>query len=418
MNELVQQQFSTDRGNMCRICGGTVQEFMDFGRQPLSDAFLTPEEVADEFFYQLQVGVCASCAMVQQLEEVPRERMFNDSYPYVSSGSSRMRDHFSRTAAGFLESELTGPNPFIVEIGSNDGTMLSTIKAAGVRHLGVEPCGGVADVARAAGIRVRSDFFEESVGADIAANDGPANVIFSANTICHIPYLDSIFRGVDALLAPDGVFVFEDPYLGDIVEKTSFDQIYDEHFYLFSARSVAAMARQFGFELVDVLRLPVHGGEVRYTIARAGARTPTEAVAELIAAEDKHGLAELSTLQKFAAEVDKICHDLVDRLEELRDSGVRVAGYGATAKSATMTNYAGIGPDLVPCVFDTTPAKTGRLMPGSHIPVLPAAQFAAYGAECVVLFAWNHAEEIIANEREFAARGGRWLVYVPDVRLL
>ncbi|GAB4588345.1 NAD-dependent epimerase/dehydratase family protein [Nocardia sp. IFM 10818] len=414
-----QQQLPTiDRGNMCRICGGTVQEFMDFGRQPLSDAFPAPGETAGEFFYHLRVGVCESCAMVQQLDEVPRERMFDDAYPYRSAGSARMREHFARTAREFLATELTGPDPFIVEIGSNDGTMLGTVKDAGVRHLGVEPCGGVADIARQGGIRVRSSFFEESAGIDIAAQDGPADVIYAANTICHIPYLDSIFRGIDALLAPNGVFVFEDPYLGDIVEKVSFDQIYDEHFYLFSARSVAAMAERFGFELVDVARLPVHGGEVRYTIARAGARQRSTAVGELIAAEDARGLAELPTLRKFAAEVDQICHDLVRTLTELRDSGVKVAGYGATAKSATVTNYAGIGPDLVACVFDTTVAKIGRLMPGSHIPVVPAAGFAEYDGDYVLLFAWNHAEEILAKEREFARRGGRWLVYVPEVRTL
>ncbi|GIJ11080.1 methyltransferase domain-containing protein [Micromonospora andamanensis] len=403
---------------MCRICGGVVNEFLDLGRQPLSDAFVEPDETADEFYYHLRVGVCESCSMVQQLAEVPRERMFHDSYPYVSSGSVRMREHFTRTAHDLLECESTGSDPFIVEIGSNDGTMLAAVRAAGVRHLGVEPCGGVADVARAAGVRVRSAFFEEAVGAEIAAQDGPANVVFAANTICHIPYLDSIFRGIDALLAPDGVFVFEDPYLGDVIEKNSFDQIYDEHFYVFSARSVQAMARRFGFELVDVRRLPVHGGEVRYTLARAGARTPSAAVAALVASEDARGLAELSTLHAFAAEVDRISRDLVGQLEKLRDSGLRVAGYGATAKSATVTNYAGIGPDLVPCVFDTTPAKQGRLMPGSHIPVRPAEEFAEYGADRLLLFAWNHAEEIIAKEKDFARGGGRWLLYVPEVRLL
>ncbi|GAB3837219.1 hypothetical protein GCM10029963_01940 [Micromonospora andamanensis] len=178
------------------------------------------------------------------------------------------------------------------------------------------------------------------------------------------------------------------------------------------------MARRFGFELVDVRRLPVHGGEVRYTLARAGARTPSAAVAALVASEDARGLAELSTLHAFAAEVDRISRDLVLQLEKLRDSGLRVAGYGATAKSATVTNYAGIGPDLVPCVFDTTPAKQGRLMPGSHIPVRPAEEFAEYGADRLLLFAWNHAEEIIAKEKDFARGGGRWLLYVPEVRLL
>ncbi|MGH3982286.1 MAG: methyltransferase domain-containing protein [Pseudonocardiaceae bacterium] len=403
---------------MCRICGGDVREFFDFGRQPLSDTFPTEEELEHEFFFRLAVGVCESCTMVQLLEEVPRDRMFHHAYPYRSSGSSRMREHFARTARTLLDTELAGTDPFCVEIGCNDGIMLGVIKDAGVRHLGVEPSGGVADLARASGVRVQTDFFEERTATGIAAVEGPADVIYAANTICHIAYLDSVFRGVDALLAPGGVLVFEDPYLGDIVERNTFDQIYDEHFYLFSARSVRAAARRFGFELVDVERLPVHGGEVRYTIARSGARQPSPAVDALIAEEADRGLGEFGTFEKLGGEVKRVCADLVALLRDLRDQDCRVTGYGATAKSATVTNYSGIDAELVPCVYDATPAKIGRLMPGSHIPILPAAEFAAPYPDYALLFAWNHAEEIMAREKEFTAQGGRWIVYVPEVRIL
>jgi methylation protein EvaC len=403
---------------MCRICGGAVREFFDFGRQPLSDTFPTEEELEHEFFFRLAIGVCESCTMVQLLEEIPRDLMFHHSYPYRSANSARMREHFARTAHTLLDTELTGKNPFCVEIGSNDGIMLNVIKDAGVRHLGVEPSGEVADLARAAGVRVRTDFFEEFTATEIAAAEGPATVIYAANTICHIPYLDSVFRGVDALLAPSGVFVFEDPYLGDIVERNTFDQIYDEHFYLFSARSVRAAARRFGFELVDVERLPVHGGEIRYTIARSGSRRPSPAVDALIAEEVDRALGEFETLEKLGGEVKRVCADLVALLRDLRERGCRVAGYGATAKSATVTNYSGIDAELVPCVYDTTPAKIGRLMPGSHIPIRPAAEFAQPYPDYALLFAWNHAEEIMNREKEFTAQDGRWIVYVPEVRIL
>ncbi|MEV0143970.1 MULTISPECIES: class I SAM-dependent methyltransferase [unclassified Nonomuraea] len=402
----------------CRICGGQVRKFFDFGRQPLSDDFRAEEDVAGAYYFQLAVGVCASCSMVQLLEEVPRERMFNYDYPYHSSGSHRMREHFAQTARDLLAAELTGPDPFCVEIGSNDGVMLGVVKDAGVRHLGVEPSGGVAELARKDGVRVRTDFFEESTAAQIAAEEGLADVVYAANTICHIPYLDSVFRGVDALLAPGGVFVFEDPYLGDIVERHTFDQIYDEHFYLFTATSVRDVARRFGFELVGVRRLPVHGGEVRYTIARAGARPPAPEVEALISEEARRGLHDLDTLKGLGAGIDRICDDLVALLRDLRDRGARVAGYGATAKSATVLNYAGIGRDLLPCVYDTTPAKIGRLMPGSHIPIRSAAEFGRPYPDYAVLFAWNHTEEIVARETEFTAQGGRWIVYVPSVRIL
>ncbi|MGW2873685.1 methyltransferase domain-containing protein [Kitasatospora sp. NPDC001225] len=401
----------------CRICGAATEEFLDLGRQPLSDAFPARTPVADEFFYRLRVARCTACTMVQLVDEVPRERMFHEDYPYYSSGSAVMREHFARTAGEFLASELARDGAFAVEIGCNDGVMLRTVGEAGVRHLGFEPSRKVAEVARAAGVRVRGDFFEEATAADVRRAEGPADVIYAANTICHIPYLESVFRGVDALLAPDGVFVFEDPYFGDVVEKTSFDQIYDEHFYLFTARSVHAMAERFGFELVDVRRLPVHGGEIRYTLARPGTRRPSPAVGELLAHEEERRLAALDTLRGFADAVAAVRDDLLALLTRLRDEGRTVVAYGATAKSATVANYCGIGPDLVSFVCDTTPAKQGRLTPGTHIPVRPAEAFADPYPDCALLFAWNHADEIMAKETAFREAGGRWIRYVPEVRV-
>ncbi|MFF3869792.1 methyltransferase domain-containing protein [Micromonospora sp. NPDC001898] len=402
----------------CRVCDGNVHEFLDLGRQPLSDAFREPDSDAAEFFFRLAVGQCESCTMVQLTESVPREKMFHEDYPYHSSGSTVMREHFASVARRFLATELAVPDPFIVEMGCNDGVMLSTIQQAGVRHLGFEPSGRVAEVARAAGVRVRTAFFEDSTAAQVRAAEGPAQVIFAANTMCHIPYPDSIFRGVDALLAPDGVFVFEDPYLGDLVAKTSFDQIYDEHFFLFSAHSVRAMAEHYGFELVDVERLPVHGGEIRYTLARAGRRTPSAAVAGLLAEEDARGLSGMETLRGFAADVMRVRDDLVELLRRLRKDGSRVVAYGATAKSATVTNFCDIGPELVSYVCDSTPAKQHRLTPGKHIPVRPPSAFRDPYPDYALLFAWNHADEIMANEQEFRRSGGRWISYVPNVRVL
>ncbi|WP_103343317.1 class I SAM-dependent methyltransferase [Amycolatopsis sp. CA-126428] len=409
---------ASDAATACRVCRGAVTEFLDLGRQPLSDAFRDRADTGPEFFFRLAVGQCASCTMVQLMEEVPREAMFNDQYPYFSSGSAVMRKHFTETAQFFLETELTGPDPFAVEIGCNDGIMLQTISDAGVRHLGFEPSGSVARVARENGVSVRTDFFEESTAAEVRATHGPAAVVFAANTLCHIPYLDSIFRGLDVLLDDNGVFVFEDPYLGDIVQKTSFDQIYDEHFYLFSAHSVQNTAAEFGFELVDVARLGVHGGEVRYTLARAGKREPSAAVAAMLEEESERRLAEPETLREFAAAVGRIRDDLVSLLSDLRAQGKRVVAYGATAKSATVTNFCDIDTALVSHVCDSTPAKQERLSPGKHIPVLPSEAFSAPYPDYALLFAWNHADEIMAKEQEFRRGGGRWILYVPSVRVV
>jgi methylation protein EvaC len=402
----------------CRLCGGTVREFFDFGHQPVSDSFRDPADRSPEFWYDLAVGACGRCAMVQQLHEVPRGLMFRDDYPYRSSGSVLMRRHFEALAHHLLDTELARGDPFVVEIGCNDGVMLRTVSHAGVRHLGVEPSGGAVDAARAEGVRVLTKFFDEGTARRIRAQEGPADVIFSANTVSHIACLDSVFRGVDALLAPGGVFLVEDRYLGDIVGSTAFDQIYDEHFYLFSVESVWNVSRRFGFDLVDITRLPVHGGTIRFTIARPGARPVSPAVGELLAAERAGGLAAPATLDVFAAAIRRTRAELVDLLWSLRAEGRTVVGYGATAKSATVTNYCGIGPDLVPYICDSTPEKHGKLAPGSGIPVRSSAAFADPYPDYALLFAWNHAEEIMAKEHRFAAAGGRWIRYVPRVQVI
>lgn len=399
----------------CRICGGDLSVFLDLGRQPLSDVFRDPADDSPEFWYHLQVAVCAACRMVQLRDEVPRERMFHGDYPFRTSTSQRMIDHFTRTATRFHEQELTGADPFVVEIGCNDGTMLATLAARGVRHLGVDPATSAVADARRRGVNAVADYFERASAERIRKQHGAADLVYAANTICHIPYLDSILAGLDVLLREDGVFVFEDPYLGDVIDLGSFDQIYDEHFYLFSATTVADLAARFGFALVDVERLPVHGGEVRYTLARRGTRPTSPAVAALIAEEARRDLHADQTLANFAEEVARRRTQLVATLTALRAEGNTIAGYGATAKSATVLNYCGIGPELVPVIYDTTPGKQGLLAPGSHIPVRAFPADPADYPDCFLLLAWNHAEEIMAKETAFRAAGGRWVRYVPEV---
>lgn len=402
----------------CRVCDSALREFLDLGRQPTANGFLRPAEVSDEFFFRLAVGVCESCTMVQLIDTVPQELRYHDGYRYHASGSAAHRAHFEKNALRFLETELTGPDPFLVEIGCNDGVMLSTIAQAGVRHLGVEPAGNVAELARAKGVEVLTGFFDERTAGDIRMRHGQADVIFGANTICHIEHIGSLFRGVDTLLAPHGVFVFEEPYLGTIVQRNAFDQIYDEHVFYFSVTSVQAMAERFGFELVDAQHTPLHGGEIRYTLARPGARTPAPAVRELLAAERAARLTERETLDRFAAQVARTRSELVGLLRDLRAQGRRVVGYGAPGKCSTVTNYCGIGPDLVPFVCDSTPAKQGCLTPGTHLPVRAPEAFTDPYPDYALLFAWNHAEEIMAKEEGFREAGGRWILYVPQVRIV
>ncbi|RMI40758.1 class I SAM-dependent methyltransferase [Actinomadura harenae] len=399
----------------CRVCGGAVREFIDLGRQPSANAFLLPDEVDGEFLFRLAAGSCEKCSMVQLLEEVPQTVRYHEGYRYRASGSAGHRRHFEENARRFLRDELTGRDAFIVEIGCNDGVMLATVADAGVRHLGVEPSANVAEEARAKGVEVREDFFDETTAAEIRDEHGPARVVFGANTICHIAHIDSVLRGVDALLGPGGIFVFEEPYLGTVLEQGAFDQIYDEHVFYFSVTSVREMAARFGFDLVDAERIPLHGGEIRYTLARTGERPVAASVGRMVAEERTRGLSSPDALARFGDNVRRVRDDLVTLLQGLRDDGRRVVGYGAPGKATTVTNLCGIGTDLVPFVCDSTPDKQGRLVPGSHLPVRPPEEFARPYPDYALLFAWNHAEEIMAKEEEFRRAGGRWIRYVPTV---
>lgn len=402
----------------CRCCGGVLEKVLDFGRMPLADRFVTPDEVADEYFFDLTVGMCTGCAMVQLINVPEPELIFRSDYPYRSSGSIRMAEHFAATARTLAARELTGQDPFVVELGSNDGVMLRVLAEEGIRHLGVEPSAGLVELSARRGVRSVAAFFDHDLALRIRADHGRANLIYAANTMCHIADIGSVLSGIDALLTDDGALVFEDPYLGDILRGTAFDQIYDEHVFYFTLRSAQRMLAPHGLEVSHVEPLDVHGGELRYTVTRRGRRPVDTTVTSLLAAEDDAELTDPAALASFRRRVEETRERLPTLLRELRSAGRRVVGYGATAKSATVTNYCGITPELIEFVCDSTPAKQGRLTPGAHLPVVAPETFSAHYPDHAVLFAWNHATEIIGNESAFAAGGGQWIVYVPEVRMI
>jgi len=402
----------------CLICGSGFGPFLSFGKMPIANGFLAPEEFAQEHFFELSVGFCPSCTMVQLVNLVDRERMFHSSYAFYSSTSVRMAEHFRGFAETVLSDHLRRENPFVVEIGSNDGILLRHFAGRGIRHLGVEPSTNVAKVAIDRGIRTVCEFFDEELAERILSEDGEADAILGANVICHIPYLHSLLAGVARLLSPSGVFLFEDPYLGDILEKTSYDQIYDEHAFYFSVSSVGRMVARHGMEVFDVRPQDVHGGSMRYCIARKGAKRVTEAVSARMAREEAMGMGRQETYDRFRRNVERSREELIGLLRDMKAKGKRVAGYGATSKSTTVTNYCGITPDLVEFISDTTPIKQGKYSPGAHIPVRPYEEFLARRPDYALLFAWNHAREILAKERNFLDSGGRFIAYVPEVGIL
>lgn len=401
----------------CLICQSEFKAFVDFGNMPIANAFSSKEELQDEYKFPMKVGFCGQCKMVQLVDQPDREMMFHEKYAFFSSTSDYMKHHFKVFADSVSQLHSLDKNSFVVEIGSNDGIMLKNFHFDEIPCLGVEPSKNVAEVARMHGIEVLNEFFDLDLAEKIIQTHGKADVILSANVMCHIPYMHSIYDGIKALLKKDGVFIFEDPYLGEIIEKTSFDQIYDEHVFLFSALSISHLASVHDLELVNVEYQVTHGGSMRYTIAHKGVKTVSENVIDLIENELFLNLDDEETYAGFGDRIDHIKNDLIKLLIQLKKEEKKVVAYGATSKSTTVINYFGITPDLVECIYDTTPIKQNKFSPGAHIPVMPYEQFHLSKPDYVLLFAWNHAKEIIEKEKEYMANGRKWITYVPTVQI-
>jgi methylation protein EvaC len=403
----------------CRVCSAKIAAFMSFGQMPIANGFLRPDEIKNEYFFELAPAFCEACGIFQLLEQPQPQKMFHDQYAFYSSTSRYMQAHFEAFAHAVIDTVLAGrEDPFVVELGSNDGIMLRHFKARGVRHLGVEPSANVAEVARSQGISTISAFFDDKLAGEIAAEQGSVDAILAANVMCHIPDLTGVAAGVQRLLKPDGVFIFEDPYLGDMIAKTSYDQIYDEHVFIFSANSVRRAFAPFALELVDVTPHITHGGSMRYTLAPKGSRQVSSKVNEQFAKEAALGLDRVETYLQFRRNCENSRTALMETLDRILGQGKRVVGYGATSKSTTVINYCGITPAHVEFISDTTPIKQGRLSPGAHIPVKSYDEFVNRYPDFGLLFAWNHAAEIRDKEAGFVAAGGRWIVYVPEVAIV
>ena len=402
----------------CLICASEYSSFVDFGVMPIANAFATKEQIKNEYTFPMKVGFCGNCNMVQLVEQPDREKMFHENYAFFSSTSNYMKGHFKLFSNSVSEIQDLNENSFVVEVGCNDGILLENFVIDNIPCLGVEPSENVAQVAMEKEIEVITQFFDRPLAEHILQSHQKADAILSANVMCHIPYIHSIYDGVKTLLKEDGVLIFEDPYLGEIIEKTSFDQIYDEHVFFFSTLSVNYLANMHDLELVNVEPQITHGGSMRYTIAHKGIKIVSQNVIKLIDQEKKLGLDKKQSYLGFTDNVNKIKNDLINLLTKLKNDGKKVVAYGATSKSTTVTNYFGITPDLVECIYDTTPIKQNKLSPGAHIPVLPYDQFRESNPDYVLLFAWNHATEIMKKESDYMGNNRHWITYIPNVKVI
>ena len=390
------------------------KEFLDLGMHPIANAFLkNKSEFDDEFFFDLKVCWDEESKLVSIKNFVEPERIFNEDYPYNTSNSFPMIKHFFDTAE-MLNKRFQPKN--VLEIGSNSGPFIENFSK--LNSICVEPCDNFARVTGDMGYKTYTEFWTTELSEKIKEEGGKKDLIYAANCICHIHDLDDTFSAVANLLSDDGVFVFEDPSLLRILERGSYDQIYDEHPHIFSVTALDNLLKKNGLVMFDVDNLSVHGGSNRIYAKKPNLPSDnviSENVFQNLRKEESFGINKFETYETFAKRVYGSKEHLLRCLSNLKHNGKKIMCIGATAKSTTVFNYCGIGTDLIDVITDTTIDKQGTFAPGSHIPILSPDEVDLNDYDYVYLGAWNFKDVIMNNEKEFIKNGGKFITHVPEV---
>ena len=395
----------------CKILGTPLTPFMSFGKMPIANGFLKRKDFKKEFFFDLEVSFSEQCSLFQLTDHPTPNQLFNNNYPFFTSSSEFMKLHFAKFAK-FLKKNYLKNNSKIIEIGSNDGTFLSNFKNDNLQFVGFEPSGNVAKLANKLGVKTINSFFNKNAIDLIKNFKNKTDLIFAANVICHIPNLSEVIKSIDKLLSQNGIFVFEEPYLGSMFEKISYDQIYDEHIFMFSATSVKKVFNLFDFELIDIFRQSTHGGSMRYVISRKNKKKVNKNVKIILDEEKKNNLDNIQSCLEFKSNCEKSRKQLNDKINKLLYKGKRIVGYAATSKSTTILNYCDIGKNKIEYICDTTKEKVGKYSPGMHIPIVSIEKFRSDNPDVAYLFAWNHKKEILNKEKLFTRKKGKWISHV------
>ena len=398
----------------CRSCGAPgLTSFLDLGVTPLADALVREEVLGEpEERFPLEVAFCEACTLVQILEEVPAEKLFVDNYLYFSSFSDHLLDHSRRHAEWLIGERDLGSESLVVELASNDGYLLRNFVDQGIPVLGIDPAPDQAAAAIAAGVPTLMEFFGEDMARRLRAEGKAADVIIANNVLAHVPDLNGFVAGMAELLADDGLITVENPYVRELIDHCEFDTIYHEHFCYYACTSIDRLMRRHGMWLNHVEFFPdLHGGTLRWHIGKHENRSPE--AKQYLEQEAEIGLDRIGYYEQFADRVAVVQEDLRALLGELRSGGASIAGYGAAAKGSTLLNSTGIGTDLVEFVVDRNVHKQGTYMPGTNQPVLGPEALVERQPDYVLLLAWNFADEIIAQQDEYLARGGKFIVPVP-----
>ena len=395
----------------CKITNKVIKPFMSFGKMPIANGFIEKKDFNNEFFFNMEVGFAEDISLFQLKDHPTPEQMFNSKYPFFTGSSEFMKIHFLKYA-NFIKKNYLKNNSKIVEIGSNDGTFLQNFKDSDLDFIGFEPSSNVAEIAKKKGTKTLNNFSNLDSIEQINEFKNKTDVIYAANVICHVPNLPNLIKSVDKLISREGVFIFEEPYLGAMFEKTSYDQIYDEHIFMFSGSSVQKIFNLFDMELIDLIKQPTHGGSMRYVVARKGMRTINKNVERIIGEEKLKNLDNFNFCEKFKNNCESSKKKLKKLLNDYKKNGKKIAGYAATSKSTTILNYCGIGVDIIDYICDTTDEKINKYSPGMHIPIVSVDHFRNNMPDIAYLFAWNHKDEIFNKEKEFIKKNNKWISHI------
>jgi SAM-dependent methyltransferase len=402
------------RGARCRSCGGAgLAPVLDLGQMPLSDRLVTDAMIRNETEprFPLELAFCRECALVQILETVPPEVLFDADYPYYSSFSAALLKHSRENALELIELRTLGRDSLVIELASNDGYLLKNFVEHGIPVLGIDPAPGPAAAAEKVGVPTRNTFFTETLARQLVAEDKSADVIIANNVLAHVADTNGFVRGIAKLLKPTGVAVIEVPYVRDLIEHTEFDTIYHEHLCYFSVTALDNLFQRNGLWLNEVRRLPIHGGSLRLYIEPV--QKPRPNVDTLLDEERNAGMTTAPYYATFAERVESLLEQVRAILRDLKTQGKGIAAYGAAAKGAIMLNALGLGADTYEFVVDRNVHKQGKRMPGVNVPILDPGELLSRMPDYTLILPWNFKDEILEQQAEYRKRGGKFIVPIP-----
>jgi len=414
------QGMEVRRRDSCRLCGSSrLVQVLSLTPTPPANAFVDIDGLGrEQATFPLDLFFCEDCAHVQLLDIV-NPRILFENYVYVSGTSPVFVRHFELYAKTLLKTFSPPDRSLAVDIGSNDGTLLQFFKSAGLSVLGIDPAKDIARRATDAGIETLPEFFDRKLARQIREYRGAASVITANNMFAHADDLGQIVDGVRELLADDGVFVFEVSYLRDVYEKTLFDTIYHEHLSYHTVKPLIPFFSDHDMELIAVQLVDTHGGSLRGISQRkGGAHEIDSSVSDFVEKEEELGLDTQRTFIDFGQRIVGLRDELAALLNGLKASGSSIAGYGAPAKATTLMYHFNLNLDVIDFIVDDSPLKQGLYSPGLHIPVLPSSALADRRPDFLLILAWNFAEPIMRNNAGFVDQGGRFIVPIPEIKII